>query len=451
MDQSNNNVYFLGFDGEQSGPYSLSDITSRISEGKITPDTLIWWEGQSDWQLISVTPEFQNLFQTKPLPPPATKRPPDVSSNSSSPVKKIASWTASYRAPGESPKPIYTKNESLFSTSLRVPLKWSLSLTGAGLLGLFAWVTLVFLSPEQPNQTVNKKKSRKEQILLSRRSDFEKASALLVLEPNKSLETLNQLIDQDSSDEIGKESIRLLLSHLSKNKDYGGLGKVYLKLNQPEKAAESFLKDPKLSSQAESALFAAYKTASGKTKADLLLKNIQILISPLEQYPLASERIALFEKTFPALSHPYSYYQQPPTDRAIHIFSKLKPYFVKILGSHIQDEFPQLTLVGPPQVELKRDIRNNWRVIGSYRGDVLLRSDKLKNIYFVYWLIDNQWLLVDTNLTPERSQFASDLRKRYAESNLNLSSLLELLEQLHKRQFPGLGLHESAPINTKKR
>lgn len=443
MDSSNKTAYFLGLDGEQTGPYSFDDVASQISQGKMNPETLIWWEGQSDWQIISTTPPFQAEFQRVVVSPPQTTPPVFVPSPNLKASSK-ASWLATYAKQGTIPIPVYTKKDVSFGQTVVIPLKWSIAVMGVGVIGLLIWGVLSFLTPKQADKPPVSRASQKQKTLLARQKDFSEASSGLVLEPTKSVQTLNRLIDENPSDDISKQAIEILFSQYEKTSDHAAAGQLYLKLKNPLKASEAFLKDSQLASQGEKALFQAYEAATGKTKADLLLKDIQVLIKPLQNISLAKERIILFEKTFPALSHPYSYYQLNAPEKINQLFPKLSATFGQMLEDHIREQFPQLEMLGKPKVEVKKDASNGWRLIGSYRGDISLRNDRLKNIYFIYWLLDNQWILVDTNLTPERSKFAAQARRRYQGSVYTPETLLATLEAVFKQQFPSLSLHESS-------
>jgi len=443
MSLSDNTAYFLGFEGEQSGPFSFADLSSRITSGSLNPDTLIWWEGQSDWQIISTLPEFQKLFSSSAkVLAPAPQNKPFVSKNPG-PSQNSSSWIATYAKTGVAPVPIYSKKEGSFGPPIVIPVGLSLKLISLGVLGLLVWGLLNFLSakPEKKNTVV--KTSQKEKALLARQAELQKASNSLLLEPSQSAQTLTNLIDQNPDDAVGKEATRVLINFFEKNKDFRALGNLYRKIKQPDKAAEYFSKDPNLAEEAAKSFFEAYEKSSGKLKADFLIENIKILLSPLENYPLASERITLFEKTFPALTHPFSYYQMSASEKIGQIFPKVSSTFSEALSSRMREEFPQITFSLKPKVEVKRDVANHWRLIGSYRGDIFVRSDRITNVYFVYWFVDNQWNLVDTNLTPERARFASQTRKKLDRSALSQDILLSLLEKMFKQTYPGLSFHEN--------
>ncbi len=58
--------------GGQYGPAAASVLRQWIDEGRITPDTLVWREGDADWQPASAA--FSQLT-SRPAPAPATERP----------------------------------------------------------------------------------------------------------------------------------------------------------------------------------------------------------------------------------------------------------------------------------------------------------------------------------------------------------------------------------------
>lgn len=64
--------WFLGINGQQVGPVDLSGISSRIVEGVVTRDTLVWKPGMAGWTKASDVLEVVALFAPvpPPLPPP---------------------------------------------------------------------------------------------------------------------------------------------------------------------------------------------------------------------------------------------------------------------------------------------------------------------------------------------------------------------------------------------
>lgn len=56
--------YHIYIDNEQKGPFSLEEL----KEQKITNQTLVWFEGQTDWQKASEIEELVELFKSTPPP-----------------------------------------------------------------------------------------------------------------------------------------------------------------------------------------------------------------------------------------------------------------------------------------------------------------------------------------------------------------------------------------------
>jgi hypothetical protein len=309
------------------------------------------------------------------------------------------------------------------------------------LIGFGVWAVLKFTSRPEP-KTVKKQVAPKDQALQKRRQLLAQATSQLLLNTNTSIQQLNELVNQNSKDNEGKEAAEVLLNHYRQNKQSESAGDLLIKLERYPEAAKAYSSDPRLAPKRETSLFKAFQNSTGKESADFLLADIGLLIKPLDRLDLAKERIALFEKTFPGLTNPYSYYQIPLYQQITNIFTRLSSSFVGILAKHISEEFPQITLASRPLVEIKRNSTGSLRIIGRYNGDLLLRSDRMKGIFFLYWLVDNQWLLVDTNLTTDRQRFAAETRKKYEGAVLLPGQMLTYLEGQFKQLYPNQGLHE---------
>jgi hypothetical protein len=59
-------TYYYSDNGVQNGPVTLDELKSK----NIKPDTLIWYEGISEWTSANKITELQNLFVGKSTPPP---------------------------------------------------------------------------------------------------------------------------------------------------------------------------------------------------------------------------------------------------------------------------------------------------------------------------------------------------------------------------------------------
>jgi len=75
--------YHIYIDNKQKGPFSLEEL----KEQKITNQTLVWFEGQIDWQKASEIEELKEIF--KKVPPPIkafTQTPPIPENETSKPI-----------------------------------------------------------------------------------------------------------------------------------------------------------------------------------------------------------------------------------------------------------------------------------------------------------------------------------------------------------------------------
>jgi membrane protease subunit (stomatin/prohibitin family) len=61
--------YYVAIDGRQSGPYSLAQIQTSISNGEITPETLVWTQGMTQWEKASSVLSTYFSQTPPPLPP----------------------------------------------------------------------------------------------------------------------------------------------------------------------------------------------------------------------------------------------------------------------------------------------------------------------------------------------------------------------------------------------
>jgi len=469
-----NTQYFLGIEGEQLGPLSEAELLDRIRSGSLSPDSLIWWEGESDWvsiiQIDKFKVEFDITSQTNisaqnslgaVFTPPSTPASTPQPKNTPSPLPQPSSPATptpttynpqrfiSFAEKGSELAPVFAPEESKVASELILPKK-VLIMGGVFIALCFGtWAFLQF-KPRADDSAELKVKTKvpKNTNLAQRKKQLTEAEMELLLNPSKSLQTMTQLFTSNPKDEVGQEAAKALLNYYSKNKLYDLAGNVLLKLDKPGEAAQMFLQDPKLAAQAEKALFQAYQTGTGKEKADFLIQDIDILIRPLKNMGLAKERISLFEKTFPALKHPFNYYSLPIDQRIQSIFDRISFKLVEQVTLHMKEEFPQITLVSKPTVEVKRNTAGDLRIIARYRGDLLLSADRLDNVFFVLWWIDGQWILVDTNLTQERQKYASSMRKKYEAVVLPPAKMLEVLEGQFNQLFPDQSFHESPSVKS---
>jgi hypothetical protein len=72
--------YLLYKDGEQTGPFSIIEVQTKISNHEVFPDDLVWQEGMGEWQPVSnvippPVPKSIHVPGMPPLPPQAQSLP----------------------------------------------------------------------------------------------------------------------------------------------------------------------------------------------------------------------------------------------------------------------------------------------------------------------------------------------------------------------------------------
>lgn len=56
--------------GQQSGPFGLSQLQQLIASNQFTQNHHVWKAGMAGWELASAIPEVSQLFGSVPPPPP---------------------------------------------------------------------------------------------------------------------------------------------------------------------------------------------------------------------------------------------------------------------------------------------------------------------------------------------------------------------------------------------
>ncbi|MDT8303522.1 MAG: DUF4339 domain-containing protein [Sedimentisphaerales bacterium] len=67
--------YFFGSDNQTIGPVNLESVKEKISQGVITSQTLIWYEGMDNWKPAGQVQELSSLFKSGIQPPPLPQSP----------------------------------------------------------------------------------------------------------------------------------------------------------------------------------------------------------------------------------------------------------------------------------------------------------------------------------------------------------------------------------------
>jgi membrane protease subunit (stomatin/prohibitin family) len=69
--------YLVAVNGQQTGPFNLSQLQQMVASGQFTPTTFVWKQGMQSWEEAGKLLDLQNLFGsvTPPPPPPPTVNP----------------------------------------------------------------------------------------------------------------------------------------------------------------------------------------------------------------------------------------------------------------------------------------------------------------------------------------------------------------------------------------
>lgn len=62
--------FYLGQGGQQLGPFDLATLQTKLREGALTRQTLVWKPGMAAWSAADAVPELQSLFAAVPPPLP---------------------------------------------------------------------------------------------------------------------------------------------------------------------------------------------------------------------------------------------------------------------------------------------------------------------------------------------------------------------------------------------
>lgn len=63
--------YFVGLNGQRSGPFDTDTLGNMIRSGSVTRETLVWSQGMANWKAAGAVPELASLFGAVPPPLPA--------------------------------------------------------------------------------------------------------------------------------------------------------------------------------------------------------------------------------------------------------------------------------------------------------------------------------------------------------------------------------------------
>ena len=242
-DQDSQIAYFLGIEGEQTGPFSEKDLAGKIQQGQLSPEVLVWWEGQSDWIRISDVPLFKGYFESKDQPskPPVPNTSPSIAKKNFEFEEYTVGgshpsldWVATFAQPGKEPMPVYDSKEGYFKHEKTIPIKVAAVAIAVSIIGFGGLVVWRLTAPKAAPKTAKNQVPPKEQELQRRRSILAQTRSSLLLDPSKSTQQLNDLINQNAKDEVGKEAAETLLNYYRQNKQIERTGDLLLKMEQQD-------------------------------------------------------------------------------------------------------------------------------------------------------------------------------------------------------------------------
>lgn len=65
--------YFVAINGQQAGPFEAALLVSKARSGELTPDTLVWRQGMSQWTAARDVPELSGALGAAPPPIPPSQ------------------------------------------------------------------------------------------------------------------------------------------------------------------------------------------------------------------------------------------------------------------------------------------------------------------------------------------------------------------------------------------
>ncbi|MFK8032216.1 MAG: SPFH domain-containing protein [Gammaproteobacteria bacterium] len=64
--------FYVAVNGHQTGPFTLDAMSKKIASAEVTPQSLVWTTGMSEWQLANTVSDLDSLFNSQPPPVPST-------------------------------------------------------------------------------------------------------------------------------------------------------------------------------------------------------------------------------------------------------------------------------------------------------------------------------------------------------------------------------------------
>ncbi len=459
--------YFLGIGGDQTGPYLEEDVLNRIRKGAVPPDALVWFEGLPDWQPIQSVEFLREVFSEAGADFTATniEAPDSPGAPAESGFKPLSNAASDDYARSSKNHGAEIDASSFTSGNMTTVFSESEATFGSGgggqgktlkVVGLFAlcavgaigYLMMEGVSPLPSSEDTSKLHVPVDRLPAQddRKTRVNKAMSELLLNPEVSVAALQEVIKADPKDAAGKEAIEGLVEYFKNQRNPSEAGRLMMRVGKPLEASQLFLSDPPSYREAEEAMFAAYKISNDANKRDLLVQDVRLLLGQANNTPLAIERIRLLEREFKGSKHPFGYYLTSVDSRIADIFNRTSFYFVQKLLGFIETEFAQMSLGKRPVVEIQKDKRGKYRIVGRYEGPISLQQDKMDNMRIVFWYANDTWIVVETNLTPERAKWASEERERIKENTLTSTEMLAFMEGVFRTQFPKSAIHETVAL-----
>lgn len=454
---SKNAQYYLGIGGQQSGPFSEADLIEKIKGQSVPKDALVWCEGMPNWVSLSSLPQLKpaptqpsepkTLYNTPTAAPKPATNPTAMSAPFAKPsVSQILENKPDNKKTAKVGKgkieTVFSSEEATFTSSPFIIYRMEFIIGGLILLCLGTLVGFYIVATSVGNSKF-KLSLKSTDPVNQREISLRKIQSEFILNPANSSKELEKLILENPHDNVSKTALQTVINYYKSSQRFAEAGRLLISLHKPEEAYVYFLQDPQTIKNAEQALFLAYGATNDKAlKQKYLLENIQILVSKLSDYTLATQRIVEFDKNFPGVPHPYGYYLKSPQEKIKDIFSRLEKIFAKTQLTYLDSIIPRVQFDHPSRTEIKKEPLG-YRIIGSYFGDISLNQDKLSQIYFTFWFYNQEWQLVDTNLTPDRKRWSEKEKIKREKEYYTEVTLLSALEQIFKKHYPKNSLHET--------
>ena len=443
--------YFLGVDGEQKGPFSWDQVFEMLQNQEVSQDTPIWSAGMADWQVIGSLDAFKGPPEKQSaqtvMEPRATVKPQELPV---SPVRAVLN-PSQESSSSDDFEPIFSQ-EIHFAppggASSRVKLYVGIAIAFALGGGFYLWNSFINQIPQASDGTANldassgrNKKAQPRKIELS---------ALMTgfhQKPEESIPKLIEFIKANPKDNESLEALTIILSFYKQKQMNNEAGELLLISQRPKEALEFYLKEPPNYQGLDKSYEMAVTMAAGEEKKSLLLKQIDLEINKLNKLDEALVKIKQLEKEFPGVQHPYLFYFKSVDEKIADLFSRVSFNFSESLNTFIRNELGSITFEKKPIVQILKEKSGSYRISAVYKGNIDLRNDRIPNVFFVFWFWNDQWVIVDTNLTKERSKFAKEDQKRHTSEMYSAPTLLAYLENLFRSNFPGKSLHDSVSVS----